>query len=268
MSVLAHRIDGEGEPLLLLNGGLMTFAAWDASVARLAPFYRVVRCDFRGQLMSLPLGPPPASMEGHARDLVSLLDAIGIGRAHVVGASYGALVAIELAARHPEYVHSLALVTASDVVTGEDHVGGDALRDAIRKGAAGEDGRPVLDLMAPYTFSPEWLEAHADVFATRRSQFRALPPAWYAGLEGLLSAIEHLDLRPSLACIDAPTLVVGAERDRMFPIARSRALAAAIRGAELRLIPRAAHGWVAEDPEGFANTVRSFLSVHSMRGSS
>jgi 3-oxoadipate enol-lactonase len=268
MTVLAHRLDGEGEPLLLLNGGLMTMMAWEGAVARLSPFHRVIRCDFRGQLMSLPLGQAPSTMSEHADDLAALLEALEIGRAHVVGASFGALAAIELAANHPDRVQSLVAVTATDVVGRENHLEEASLRAAIRNGAAGGDGRPVLDIMAPYTFSPEWLETNRALFDTRRAQFSMLPPAWYAGLDALLSAIEQLDLRPSLARIDAPTLVVGAERDRIFPIDRSRALASAIRGAELRIVSGAPHGWVGEDPAGFAETVLPFLSAHSMRGPS
>ncbi len=268
MTVLAHRIDGKGEPLLLLNGGLMTMMAWDAAVARLAPFHRVIRCDFRGQLMSLPLGQAPPTMAGHADDLASVLEASGVARAHVVGASFGALAAIELAANHPDRVQSLVAVTATDVVGRENHLEEASLRAAIHQAAAGGDGRPVLDIMAPYTFSPEWLEINRSLLEARRAQFAMLPAAWYAGLDALLSAMEQLDLRPSLARIHAPALVVGAERDRIFPIERSRALASGIRGAELRIVPGAPHGWVGEDPAGFAETILPFLSVHSMRGSS
>ncbi len=268
MTVLAHRTDGAGEPLLLLNGGLMTIPSWDPIATPLAASHSVIRCDFRGQLLSLALGPPPATMAGHAEDLASMLDALALGRVHVVGASFGALAAIELAGRHPQRVQSLVVVTATDVVTSENHMEEASLRSAIRAAAAGGDGTPVLDLLAPYTFSPEWLAAHRELFEARRAQFGLLPPAWYAGLDALLSAMEQLDLRPVLPRIEAPTLVVGAEQDRIFPVDRSRALAAAIRDADLRIVPGAPHGWVGEDPAGFVEVVRAFVSSHSMKGQS
>ncbi|MRR12138.1 alpha/beta hydrolase, partial [bacterium] len=46
--VLAHRVDGRGDPLLLLNGGMMSLSAWEELARPLAERYRVVRCDFRG----------------------------------------------------------------------------------------------------------------------------------------------------------------------------------------------------------------------------
>lgn len=51
--VLTHRVDGDGPPLVLLNGGIMSLAAWQPFIASLSSDYRVVRCDFRGQ----PLTP-------------------------------------------------------------------------------------------------------------------------------------------------------------------------------------------------------------------
>jgi pimeloyl-ACP methyl ester carboxylesterase len=268
MIVLAHAVDGQGEPLLLLNGGLMTMKAWDAAVARLQSAHRVIRCDFRGQLMSLGLGPAPETLDGHADDLSHLLAALEVPRAHVVGASFGALVAIVFAARHPAVIQSLVLVTATDVVGTGNHLEGPALRSAIRAAAAGGDGRAVLDIMAPYTFSPGWLQTHRALYEARRAQLAATPPAWFAGLDSLLGAIDHVDLRSSLASITAPTLVIGAACDRLFPPDRSRALAAAVAGAELAMVPGAPHGWVGEDPVSFAEYLLPFLSKHATRNPS
>jgi pimeloyl-ACP methyl ester carboxylesterase len=124
----------------------------------------------------------------------------------------------------------------------------------------------VLDIIAAYTFSPQWLDSNHQMFEARRAQFQALPPDWYRGLEGLLSSLEQLDLRPSLGRVTAPTLVLGAECDRLFPVARSQALARGIRHATLRIVPGAAHGWVAEDPGGVVAHILPFLLQHSSRG--
>jgi pimeloyl-ACP methyl ester carboxylesterase len=207
-------------------------------------------------------------MHGHAEDVKLLLESLGVPRAHVVGASFGALAAIELAAGFPGFVQSLVLVTATDMVNLDNHLEGKALRSAIRAAASGSDGRHVMDILAPYTFSAEWLETNRRQFEERRALFTLLPSAWYAGLDTLLAAMEKLDLRPSLARVVAPALVIGAECDRIFPVERSHALAAGIRGASLTIIPRAPHGWVGEDPAGFAAHTLAFVSHHLMRDSS
>jgi pimeloyl-ACP methyl ester carboxylesterase len=266
--MLAHRVDGTGDPLLLLNGGMMTMAAWDGIVARLASGYRVIRCDFRGQLASLALGGPPPTLDGHATDLLTLLDHLGVPRAHVVGASFGALVGIVLAASQPDRVQTLVAANATDAITPDDRLEGEPLRRAVRDAAGGGDGRVVLDLMAPRTFSDAWMAASAAEYEVRRARFGSLPAAWFAGIDGLLGALEHADLRPLLPRLSMPTLVVAAERDRTFPPARSQALAAGIAGASLVIVPGAAHALVAENPAAFVEAILPFLASHALRGPS
>src|SRR5664279_5163889 len=111
--VLTHRVDGDGSPLLLLNGGMMSMSAWEPVARRLAARHRVIRCDFRGQLLSP--GEPRASMEEHADDVAALLDTLGEARVDVVAASFGAYVGLLLAARHPERVRAVVAATVTDV---------------------------------------------------------------------------------------------------------------------------------------------------------
>jgi pimeloyl-ACP methyl ester carboxylesterase len=262
MAVLAHTIDGDGEPLLLLNGGLMTMLAWEPIASTLAARYRVIRCDFRGQLMSLALGPAPATLSGHAADLAALLDHLGAAPAHVVGVSFGALAGLQFAAEYPDRLRSLVAANATDRIEADDRLAGADARAAVRVAAAGGDGRPVFDLVAAETFSPAWLDANRTAVEMRRAQFTALPASWYSGLDALLQALEHLDLRPHLGRITAPTLIVGTGLDRVFPVERSRALASAIPGATLGVIPGASHGFVGEDPMGFVDAVLPFLKAH------
>jgi pimeloyl-ACP methyl ester carboxylesterase len=261
-ATLAHRTAGSGEPVLLLNGGLMSMAAWDPVATPLERSHRVVRCDFRGQLLSP--GEPPPDLAGHAADVVALLDHLGLPRVHLVGTSFGALVGLNLAARHPARVAALAAVTATDRVTDEDWVAAESVREACRRAAQGGDGGVVLDLLAPLTFSSEWLAAQGELLAERRRQIAALPAEWFRGLDRLLASVEGLDLGPRLGAIRCPTLVVAAERDRTFPIERSAALAAAIRGAALEVVPGAGHALVLEAPERLLELLRPFLARHSM----
>lgn len=100
--------DGESadEPLVLVHAGVADHRMWDAIVAPLAADHRVVRYDMRGYgaTRSAPGSFAPA------RDLARLLDALGIARAHIVGASFGGLVALELAATAAKRVASLVLL--------------------------------------------------------------------------------------------------------------------------------------------------------------
>ncbi|MCB5178925.1 alpha/beta fold hydrolase [Streptomyces antimicrobicus] len=104
---LSHDVTGSGPALLLLHAAVCDRRMWEPQWRALARAgFRVVRPDFRGY------GRTPAATGpyGDAEDVVELLDALGVARAAVVGSSYGGQVALELAARWPERVESLALL--------------------------------------------------------------------------------------------------------------------------------------------------------------
>lgn len=256
--MLASRRAGDGPPLLLLNGGMMSMAAWDPVALPLEATHAVIRCDFRGQLLSP--GLPPASMRGHAADVASLLDALQLDTVHVAGASFGALAGMALAAAHPTRVRSLSVITATDRVTGEMWRGTETMRCAALAAAGGGNGSQVFDLLAPATFSAGWRSEHADLLAQRRGAIARLPAAWFEGLVGLLDSLRGLDLRPELSRITCPALVVGAELDETFPVEHSRAVAAGIPGARLAIVAGAPHGMVVERPSDIVALIAAFVS--------
>jgi 3-oxoadipate enol-lactonase len=255
--VLAHSVSGAGPPLLLLNGGLMSYPAWDPLAGALTAACRLVRCDFRGQLLSP--GPAPPTLEGHADDLIALLDTLEIESAHVAGVSFGALVGLTLAARAPSRVRSLSAMNATDRVTPAMAARGAPAREAARVAANGGDGGRLLDLVAETTWSPEYRAAQATALAARRQAVGLLPRTWFVGLGQLLASLENLDLTPLLPRITCPTLVVGGEADVTFPIEHSRALAAGIEGSRLVVIPGGSHGVVIERAAEVIGLVVNFI---------
>jgi len=259
MTLLAHHSAGDGDPVLLLNGGLMTMAAWDPIASALTKRYRVIRCDFRGQLMSP--GAAPASLDGHVADVLDVLDALGVDALQVVGTSFGGLVGIALAAGAPARVRSLIAGTTTAHVSGEEWAAAMPLVDACRAAAEGSgDPGCVLDLIAPTTYSPAYLAANRALFDARRALLATLPRAYFAGAAAIVGLLRHLDLRPLLPAIDCSTLVLAAGEDRTFPLRHSRDLAAAIRGARLDVLDGAPHGVFVEDPSRVTTAVETFLA--------
>lgn len=257
-ALLTHHLTGDGEPVVLLNGGAMTMAAWEPIAAPLAEHFRVIRCDLRGQLLSP--GPAHASLEQHADDVLALVDALGVGAAHVIGTSFGAMVGIVLAATHPERVQTLVAGTTTALFQDEEWAAGQPLVQACREAAHGSgDGGRITDLLAPTTFSPQFLDTHAAMLAERRARVAALPPQYFAGLLGILELLRGLDLRPLLSRITARTLVLGAAQDRTFPVERSYELAAAIPHATVAVIADAPHGVFIEQPARVLPILQQFL---------
>jgi len=263
-AVLAHRVDGEGEPLVLLNGGMMSMSSWDHLLPAFAARFRVVRCDFRGQLLSP--GEPPADMAGHAAEVVRLLDHLAIDRAHLVGTSFGAEVGLALAARCPQRVLSLVAATATDVVSGPLREGIGRLQEACRQVLAGGDRALVFDLSLPLFYSPAFLAAHQNELEARRGQVGRLPDEWFAAGERLLATLVELDLRPLLPRIACPVLAIAAADDTIMPLERMRVLASAIPGARLAVVEDCGHVLVVERAEKFATLCLDFLTEVATQG--
>jgi 3-oxoadipate enol-lactonase len=257
-NVLTHRVSGEGEPLLLLNGGLMSIAAWDKIAAPLEGRFQVVRCDFRGQLLSP--GEPEPRLEAHVADVIALLDHLDIERAHLAGVSYGALVALRLAAMHPERVLSVAAVSTADRITPRIWKETAEMREIALEAAAGGDGGRVLDFLLPRTYTAAYLESQNTAMGFYRQWVAALPVVWYRGLAALLASMQGLDLTPHLGAIRCPVLIVGAEGDRTFPPEHSRALADGIAGSRLVIEPGGSHGFIVEHSERVQEILLDFFS--------
>lgn len=241
--------------MLLLNGGMMTMASWEPIARRLEERFAVLRCDFRGQLLSP--GTPHATLDGHAGDIAALLDHLGLDAVRVLGTSFGAEVGLHLAATRPERVTSLTVVAAVAGFGDRLMEAAEPILAACREALAGGDRGRVLDAISEFAYSPAWRAAHAEELAARRGAVSALPDAWYSGVSGIVASLSTVDLAPLLPRISCPVHVVASELDSAMPLQSVRALAAAIRGARLTVVPGAGHALVAEDP---TRVVGLFLS--------
>jgi 3-oxoadipate enol-lactonase len=244
---LGYRIDGAGEPLVLLNGIAMSVASWEAIARPLAERFQVIRVDFRGQLLSP--GEPPRDVAEHASDVIALLDELAIERAHLVATSFGGVVALLVAARWPERVASLVSIASADAFDGG--MAGEVVRwrQGCLDALAGDDRGVLSDVLEPVVYSAGYLAAHREERELRRRQIAALPDAWFVGLAALLESTPSVSLAGELGAVRCPALIVAAEHDGFIPLARTRALAEGIRGARLDVIEGAGHAVVVEQPE-------------------
>lgn len=255
--LLAHAVAGEGEPLLVLNGGLMTWAAWGPVTEALAASHRLILCDLRGQLLSPGAAPP--ELADNVVDLTALLDHLEVESTHVLGTSYGGEIGLFLAALAPERVRSLMAVTVADYATESIRGSGEELRRLIAEVLPDGDRGRLHDRVVQEVYSPAFRDRLAAELAARRRQVAGLPDQWFEGLVTILTAMERLDLRPYLGRIRCPTLVVIAGQDEVIPRQRSLDLAAAIAGAEVEIHEASGHALVAEDAGWLAATCADFL---------
>lgn len=238
----------------LLNGIAMSIAHWKPVADRLVSAgFPVLLHDFRGQLLSdKPEGP--YSLERHAADLASLLTALGIETAAVVGTSYGAEIGLTFARDFPARCASLSLI---DGVSETDAVLSAAV-DSWKR-AALADPRLFYRVILPWNYSAEWLEANAELIAKREAAIAGLPRDYFDGFVRMCGAFLAVDLTKDLPRIAAPTLVVVAEKDILKHRRFARVMADGIPGARFAEIPGSGHAVVIERPEATADLVLEFL---------
>ena len=249
--MIHHEVIGDGEPLVLLNGVMMTSASWAMQTAALSPHFRCVLHDFRGQLRS-DKPPGPYSMQMHVDDLAALLDELAIERAHVVGTSYGGEVGMMFAGSHPDRVQSLAVISSVARVD-------EPLRHAVLLWAETARKAPerLWDITLPYNYSPRFVERHPEIMAAASKRVAALPPDWFRALADLCDAFVTLDV--DLGAIRCPTLVLCGSDDALKPVRFSREIADGIAGARLEIIEDAGHAVIIEKPEEVDAALLRFL---------
>jgi 3-oxoadipate enol-lactonase len=240
-------------PLLLVHGFPLDHTMWAAQSAGLSRTFRVVAPDLRGHGRSdVPVAP--YGMDELADDLAALMDRLGIEQAVVGGLSMGGYVALAFWRRHPHRVRALLLAdTRAEADSEVARAGrGAAIAKAREKGSAA-----IADDMLPRLLAPHNLARHE--IERRLYNMMAWQPR--LGMAGSLAAMrDRPDSRPTLTTITVPTLVIVGDEDAITPAADSEALAEAIPGARLVVIPGAGHMSPMEAPRAFNRAVRAFLA--------
>lgn len=251
-SALSYTVDGpEDGPVLVLGSSLGTSTAlWEPQLAALTGRYRVIRYDHRGHGDS-PVPAGPYRIEDLAGDVLTLLDALGVDRAHIGGVSLGGMVAMWLGAKAPERVGRLALLGTSASLGPPESWAQRAATVRAHGMAA------VADAVVNRWFTPPFAAERPDVVAWARRQLMATPAAGYAAC---CAAIQTMDLRPLLSAITAPTLLLAGEDDPATPPEHAHRIAAGIPGAQVVTVPGAAHLANVEQPDAVNRLLLDFLA--------
>lgn len=254
------RVQGEGEPLLLLHGFTGSVEAWGEDCFRgLAQAHRVVAVDLLGHGASdCSTEPERYRVEEILRDLGQVLDALAIERARWVGYSMGGRIALAAAVLRPARVSSLVLESASPGLAGESERrarrrADEALAEGILRGGmeAFVDHWMGLPLFATQGKLPPRVRE-----ANRERRLRNNPEALAACLRGLGTGAQP-SFWENLRHIQVPTLLLAGEEDAKFT-ELARQMAEIMPAAELRLIPKSGHSIHLENPFAWLAALRTF----------
>jgi class 3 adenylate cyclase len=262
---IAYQVEGSGSLDLVESGDGTVFSIdatgeqprWQQWVDRLASFSRIIRFDLRGVGLSDPVGSSdPPTVEQWASDAMAVMDSVGVDQAAILGCSMDGLIALLLAASHPERVRALVLVNAyARIVQDHDYPIGFAahyveqfVEDLTEPGTEETDDLPFMapSLASDAAFASWW----------DRSSHRGASPA---ASRAVWRAATGTDLRAVLPLITVPTLIVHSTRNVFVPVAHGRYLAEHIPGARLVELDSADHvPWASE--ADVAGEIEEFLT--------
>jgi len=253
-----YEIHGEGEPLVVLNGIMMSTASWLPFKDVLSRNNKLVLFDMVDQGQSDKM-TEPYTQDFQVEILKGLIDKLGLDKIHLFGISYGGEVAIKFAGKYQESLRSLLLACVPYKTT-------ELLRYIAQRWAKvfkTYDGIAFYEEVNQHLYAEDFYEKNIDWFRRQAEYFnKILPPAWYDGMIRLLESGDNFDSTDILPRIQVPTLVISAAEDRITPVKYQEFIAKKIgENASHIVVQGAAHVLPYEKPYAFTGAVLGFLQV-------
>jgi proline iminopeptidase len=251
----------ERPTLLLLHGGPgFDHSLFKPGYGQLADVAQVIYLDHRGNGRSDRGDPDKWRLDVWADDVRAFCDALDIAHPIVLGWSFGGMVAMEYAARHPDHPAKLILQSTAAqmeierITAAFRRIGGDEAAEVARAFWTG-DGNPDLMMKYGATCLPLYSPTPMDPAAQTRVQMN---------VELLMDpgrVMRDMNLLPGLAAVRCPTLVIAGEDDPICPIEGMQDIVDALPTEVVRFerIPKAGHMANNDDPERFFGLVRDFV---------
>lgn len=253
--MIRHWSAGTGPDVVLLHGVGLDHTMWNRCLPGLAGGHRVTTVDLRGHGASGPAAPG-TGLADLAADVVAVTDAIGAGRVHLVGFSLGALIAAHVAAKQPDRIATLSLVSS---VAPRTPAEAEAVHRRLR--SAGADFAATVDAAVARWFDDDFAGSEPDLVAAVRRTMLANDRASYLACYSVFATGDQ-EAGPLLGAITAPTLAITGGADPGSTPEMAYRLAAAVPGARAEIVAGARHLLPLQRP----GTLVAALTQHFARG--
>jgi 3-oxoadipate enol-lactonase len=255
---LFYETYGEGEPIIFLNGIMMSTLSWKPFIKAFSR-YKMILLDLIDQGNSDKADDEYTQLL-HVEMLKELFDKLGYEKVHMLGISYGGEVAMKFAARYGHRLYSLILSNTTAKTT-------NIMKDieaAWDYAASTHDGTIFFKATMPLIYSRKFYEENACWLEKREGILsKSLTREWYEGFRrAIRSASNHNEIE-KLSEIEVPTLVIGAELDQLTPIVYQQLIYENIKNCRMILLKDAGHASMYEKPYEFAVSIIGFLECYN-----
>lgn len=253
-----YRVVGEGKPLLILNGIMMSTKSW-------APFEKAFT-KYNNQLILLDLMDQGESdkydsdfdQSLQVEVVKALLDELKIEKINIMGTSYGGEVALQFAVKYQERIERMILANTVAKTNAWLREIGEAWNLAV--------GNPLAyySTTIPVIYSPQFYDRKADWMNQRKDLLTKTAFAYKPFLDSMVrltnSANNH-DVVNELSKITVRTLVIGSEQDHITPLEEQKLIVKLMPNAELVILPETGHASFYERPLLFTSLVTGFINA-------
>ena len=257
---------GKGVPIIFVHGGLDDYRMWEAQLKPFSQRYRVIAYSRRYNYPNNnPHIRPDHSAVVEADDLAALIKKLKLGRAHIVGHSYGALTALFLAVRYPELVRTLVLAEPPVLRWAQEKPEGSALftefmdnlwtpaGEAFRRGDKEQALRMTVKYFAGEGVFDQVPEAQREYWKGNLREWQALTTSRDA-----FPALSREDVKR----IKAPALMLSGEQTLTIHKFVDGELQPLLLNGERVVISNASHDMWSEQPEACRQAALAFLAKH------
>ena len=257
-STVGYTDQGTGTPLVFIHAFPLSKTMWQPQVDTLKDTHRVITIDLGGHGES-DIVLWNDSLDGYAKNVVGLLDHLGITQAVFVGLSMGGYTLFSI---YRNYANRVKAMVLADTRAQADSEEGKAGRHSMAEVAFKDGATAIAEIMLPKLLAPSTIEDHPEIVEQVRQMILQTSTAGIVvDLVAMAARPDSTDLLLTITC---PTLVIVGEDDQATPVTESQYIAQRIPGATLVMIPQAGHLSNFEQPTAFNQAIRSFLKSHNL----
>ena len=248
---------GKGEPIILICGFANTLEMWSDIALKLKDHFEVILFDNRGAGRS-GTSLPPYTIDLLAKDVIALMDALEISKAHVMGSSMGTTIVQTLGLKHGERLLKGVLLAPFNIIPNAAIMVGKTMPKLLQSGVA-----PALafEAMLPWLFSNTFLSDPKRVKQIISDMVNNPYPQTPDGYAGQFSALLDFDLTDKLSEIQTEMLIMPGREDLFTPLRCATILKEKLPNGKLHIVPGVGHMLYIEATETVVEETLAFCQT-------